>query len=129
MVSSSGKAVNFIFTSAPASVSNVTWYIATSYEDGEDYVVWANIACPNLCQGDDYPSANATEDTKGQCDEQSGVCTCDDGYDELTCTKSGLAVVWIVLIVIAALIILAVAIGVPVGCYLRSRRKARYERV
>jgi hypothetical protein len=132
LISDNGDEVNYIWTDAdsiPQGITNLTWFVSVYFEDGEDYIVWANVHCANLCEGDDYLTANATATTNGRCDAQSGVCYCDDDFDDLTCTKKGLAVVWIVLIVIAAVIILAVAIGVPVACYLRNKRRARYERV
>jgi len=133
IVASSGKEVNFIWSEAehiPRELTgNLTWFVSVWFEDGEDYVVWSNINCANQCEGDDFETPNATATANGRCDTQSGVCYCDDDYDELTCTKKGLAVVWIVLIVIAAVIVLAIAIGVPVACYLRNKRRARYERV
>jgi len=133
LITSSGNEVNFIWTEAehiPRELrGNLTWFVSVWFEDGEDYVVWSNIQCANQCEGDDYQTPNATATANGRCDTQSGVCYCDDDYDQLTCTKKGLAVVWIVLIVIAAVIVLAIAIGVPVACYLRNKRRARYERV
>jgi hypothetical protein len=132
LLAADGDEVNYIWTDAefiPQGIINMTWFVSVYFIDGEDYVVWANIHCANLCEGDDYLTPNATANANGRCDTQSGVCYCDDDFNDLTCTKKGLAVVWIVLIVIAAVIILAIAIGVPVACYLRNKRRARYERV
>jgi len=126
LISAQGNDVNFIWSSVPKGV-NITWFVSAWFENGETYYVWANVNCPNLCEGDDYLKANAT--SYGTCNAQTGTCTCDDGYGDLTCTKQGLAVVWIVIIVIATIVILAIAIGVPVACYIKNKKRARYERV
>jgi len=117
---SMGGSSNFI--SAQADF-NATWHISVWAPQGMVFMIWANTPCPSNCQGE------SSTEAYGTCDSYSGVCTCDSRYGDLTCTQTGLAVVWIVLISVAAAIILAIAIGVPVACYLRNKQRARYERV
>jgi len=125
IVDASGKTTNFVNFEAP---TQVTWIIFVDAGSSSSFYYWANIPCPNNCQGDDYNSTSTS--SNGKCDESTGVCTCDKKYNEIFCEKeSGLAAGWIVLIVIACAIVLAVVVGVPIGCYIRSKSKARYERV
>jgi hypothetical protein len=118
------KTVNFISAHNPSGGAGAKWYISVWANDGEDYYIWANIPCPNNCSG-----VNGGNSTHGTCDVDTGMCDCSKGYGDLFCDKSGLKLVWIIIIVIVCAIILAVAIGVPVACFLRNRRRARYERV
>jgi len=101
------------------------WYVAIAAPSGFSYYIWSGTSCANNCQ---IPGQSGNS-THGACDETSGYCMCNKHYGNLWCTRTGLATVWIVLIVIACAIVLAVAIGVPVACYLKNRRRARYERV
>jgi len=116
---------NFLNLATPSSAD---WFVAVWANQDEDYYIWTSSPCPNNCQGDTFTTAN-TADMHGTCDNTTGVCTCEKNYVHLYCEKKGLSAGWIVLIVIAAAIILAVGIGVPVGFYLRTKSKARYERV
>lgn len=109
----------------PPPVVNQIWYVAISAPSGFSYYLWSGTSCANNCQ---IPGQSGNS-THGACDETSGYCQCNKHYGNLWCTRTGLATVWIVLIVIACAIVLAVAIGVPVACYLKNRRRARYERV
>jgi len=122
---SMGSAVNFLDVQLPNISSN--WFIAIQAEAGTEFYIWIGMVCPNNCEGEDFGTSG--NNTHGICNPQSGLCSCEKHYKNLSCTPSGLAVVWIVLIVIACAIILAIAVGVPVACYLRNRRRARYERV
>jgi len=108
------------------TTSDVDWYITVWANNNQDYYIWTSSPCPNNCQGDTMTDGGAAH---GTCNNLTGVCTCDKNYVHLYCEKKGLSAGWIVLIVIAAAIILAVGIGVPVGFYLLSIIKARYERV
>jgi hypothetical protein len=119
----SNKTVGFISAHIPNFVASDTWYVSVWANEGEEYYIWANSPCPNMCAGS---SGNVTH---GVCDVNSGMCDCDKGYGNLFCDKTGLKLVWIIIIVIVCAIILAIAIGVPVACFLRNRRRARYERV
>jgi len=122
---SQGSAVNFLNLQLPGFSSN--WFIAVQAPANTTFYLWIGMVCPNNCEGNDFASSG--NNTHGTCNLSSGTCTCEKHYKNLSCTPSGLAVVWIVLIVIACAIILAIAVGVPVACYLRNRRRARYERV
>jgi len=117
------KTVNFI--SASDADNGTVWFVSVYASEGYQYYIWANMPCPNNCS---IPGQSKNS-THGTCNENTGYCTCDKHYGNLWCSKTGLATVWIVLIVIACAIILAIAIGVPVALYLRSQRRARYERV
>jgi len=116
--------VNFISAYAPSPVTPVTWYIAVAVNPNTPYYIWANEPCANMCM---TPGKGNT--THGNCTVSTGKCSCDKHYGGLWCYHTGLATVWIVLIVIGCAILLAIAIGVPVALYLRSRQRARYERV
>jgi len=122
LLSASGQIANYIHASY---YTNVTWRIAVWAYEGQEFYVWVNTECPNNCMGSDV-SGNKTY---GTCNPYNGMCVCNKHYANLTCTRSGLAVVWIVLIVIACAIVLAIAVGVPIACYLRNRNRSRYERV
>jgi len=130
LIASSSQTVNFISAFNPGAGSfeddDVTskWFVSVWANDGQEYYLWANTACPNNCAG-----SSGGNVTHGVCDVNTGMCDCDKGYGNLFCDKTGLKLVWIIIIVIVCAIILAVAIGVPVACFLRNRRRARYERV
>jgi len=124
MIQATDGTTNFILAEA---TSLVDWKIAVWAYEGQEYYLWVNMYCPNDCQGDNFDNSSNT--TNGNCNEITGICACNSGFQDIYCSSSGLAVVWIVLIVIAGAIILAVAIGVPVACYLRNRQRTRYERV
>jgi len=111
-------------TPAPATTA---WYVAVWAPSGYKYYIWSNNVCCNNCS--DPSNKKPSNKTVGNCNEQTGHCTCPKHYGGLWCYHTGLAVIWIVLIVIACAIVLAIAIGVPVALYLRNRGKARYERV
>jgi len=122
MAGMSGNPVNFIWAETDF---NVTWQIGVWAYTGMEYSIWTYYHCPNNCMG---TGKNSTS-TYGTCNQYTGFCECNSHYGNLTCTRTGLAVVWIVLIVIACAIVLAIAIGVPLACYLRNKRRSRYERV
>jgi len=129
IVSSKGNTVNLITASVPMeslkdlklTTSNVTWNIAVWSFAGQSYYIWANHACANNCT---YKNVS-----EGTCNDNTGYCTCDSGYSGLWCEKSGLKLIWIILIVIAVAIVLAIATGVPIACYLKSKKRKQYERV
>jgi hypothetical protein len=127
IVGAKGNPVNLITASVPYQTlknfgwRNVTWDIAVWSIAGQQYYIWANHACANNCT-----SANVS---RGSCNDNTGYCTCNSGYSGLWCEKSGLALVWIILIVIACAIVLAIATGVPIACYLKSKKRKQYERV
>jgi len=132
VVMSGGNDVNFISSSIyDLKYDHYNyWLVSVWAKENQTYYLWANSNCPNNCSG------NATNSSPtGSCNTTSGVCTCDSTiYTGLWCfpvenTKHKLKAVWIVLIVLACVIILAIAIGVPVACYVKNRRRARYERV
>jgi len=132
IVASKGNPVNLITASIPLETlkyynssyfKNVTWRIAAWTNEGQQYHIWANQPCCNNCT---YKNDSAPE---GVCNIDTGECACNSGYTGLWCEKSGLAVVWIILIVIAVAIVLAIATGVPIACYLKSKKRKQYERV
>lgn len=114
ILKASSNQVNLLWATSLSSAGH--WYIAVPVV--RDYYVWANAQCPGNCSG------------HGQCEPETGLCTCNKHYKKtLACDKKSFPVVWIVIIAIAGAIILAVAIGVPVACYVKNKNKARYERV
>jgi len=127
-INSIGLDVNFIWTVRPDLVGQYYpyWLISVWANENETYYIWANSHCPNNCT-----NTNGSVPT-GNCTISTGVCTCETGYSGLWCTapaKHKLKAVWIVLIVIACVIILAVLVGVPVALYIRHRRRTQYESV
>ena len=71
-----------------------------------------------------YEFPETTDDSFGFCES----CSSSNAY--FNCDKSpGFETIYIVLAAVGGAIILAVAIGVPVYCYLQNRKRARYERV
>jgi len=127
IVSASGNPVNLITASVPyQTIQNlkmwdITWNIAVWSIAGQQYYIWANHACAQNCT-----AANVSH---GTCNQNTGYCTCNSGYSGLWCEKSGLALIWIILIVIACAIVLAIATGVPIACYLKGKKRKQYERV
>jgi hypothetical protein len=117
--------VNFI----NAETDNAqNWVIAVQYStpSSDSFLIWATVPgnqafpCANNC------SAHGAEDI---CNPTTAVCVCASGYKGFDCSGQSLKVVYIVLIAIGGAIVLAIAIGVPIGCYIKNRKRARYERV
>jgi len=125
LLMASGLTTNFIWTENPGDIIDTPWVVGVWANEGEEYYIWANQNCPSNCQGDDV----FTNTTHGNCTLETGVCVCDDHYGDLTCTSTGLALVWIILIVIACAIVLAILIGVPIACYMRNQKRSRYETI
>jgi len=115
--------VNFV-NAANNQVQN--WVIAVEYStpSTDSFLIWAttnqNFPCANNCSG------HGTDDI---CDPTTAICVCASGYKGFDCSGQSLKVVYIVLIAIGGAIVLAIAIGVPIGCYIKNRKRARYERV
>jgi hypothetical protein len=120
------KTVNYIHSYLP--FANTTWYISVATNPLTPYYLWANEPCAYNCIAPGKNNAPGTT-AHGNCTASNGTCSCNKHYGGLWCYHTGLATVWIVLIVIGCAILLAIAIGVPVALYLRSRQRARYERV
>jgi hypothetical protein len=111
----------------------------------EDYVFWAGGNCAGNCSNE----AHGTCTCDGiECDSLSlyrlptnstdsfGRCNCDSSsYSNYDCTNSNgssdtpFKTIYIILIAVGGAIVLAVAIGVPVYCYLQNRKRNNYERV
>jgi len=108
----------------------INYYIAVYATD--NYWIWYGRPCAGNCT-----SLTTGLDTAvclecsghGTCQNDQGVCTCNKGYKNFACSTRGLAIIWIILISIGGAIVLALAIGIPVGCYIKNRKRARYERV
>jgi len=130
LVAAAGNTVNLVTASIPyqtikyLDISNVTWNIAVWTQANQQYYIWANHACANNCTYNNGTSSGSTS-----CNQNTGYCTCKSGYTGLWCYSSGMKVVWIILIVIACAIVLAIATGVPIACYLKSKKRKQYERV
>jgi len=129
---------------APAALAagityNATWYIAVNATG--DYVLWSGNNCANGCSASSCICNNAACDNTTSYQlpttgiDSNGVCQCSDtkkanNYDcsALVETSSPFKTVYIVLIAVGGAIVLAVAIGVPVYCYLQNRKRD-YERL
>jgi len=107
----------YTFTADSQKAADTIWYVAINSTN--PFVVWdASVgACANNCTG------------RGTCDETRGLCICDDGYERYDCSDKVFPLVWIILIAIGGAILLAIAIGVPVSCYVKNKKKSGYERV
>lgn len=149
-VTSNGVANQLVLT-----INDITtdeWYIAVQLP--ADFSIWVGTNCAGNCSNNDHgscmcSSGNTTVDCStlatnattyrdvfyslpSATGDSAGVCDCsDDDYsDSFDCSqKSSPTVLFIILIVIGGLIILFVAIGVPLYCYISNKRKERYERI
>jgi len=145
-----GSVANQVYLLVTNPTTDV-WYLAVPTP--ADFSIWVGVNCPGSCDhGSCLCSISATNGTTADCttlyssnntyplysslpystSESSGACTCsDDDYAEsFDCSQKGSpTVLFIVLIVIGGLIILFVAIGVPLYCYISNKRKERYERI
>jgi len=127
------------------------WYLAVT---PADFSIWLVVNCAGNCSANEHGSClcGTADGSNVDCDtlsnstnlyplyqnlpittsESSGSCSCSDNDYDLSfdCSqKSSPTVLFIVLIVIGGLIILFVAIGVPLYCYISNKRKERYERI
>jgi hypothetical protein len=102
---------------ADAQAVDTNWLVAVNSTNG--FVIWdASVSsCAKNCS------------KRGTCDETTGVCICDDTYERYDCNDKVFPLVWIILIAIGGAILLAIAIGVPVSCYVKNKKKSGYERV
>lgn len=97
------------------------WYVAVqSNGESQEYWIWVG-AYGYEC------AANCS--SHGVCNVYTGVCACDSSYKNYLCSDKRLDTVWIVLIAIACAVVLAIAIGVPIACYLKNSKNNSYERV
>lgn len=124
-ISANDAESNFLYV---VSDEPANWVIAVQYPSGSDeteFLIWAGEACPNNCSA----HGSFDEDYESICNPNTGVCNCANGYTGFDCSSTKLKTVYIVLIAIGGAIVLAIAIGVPIGCYIKNRKRARYERV
>jgi hypothetical protein len=101
----------------------VPWIVAVeplSGSDSDGFEIWAGFGCAQNCSGQGTCALDTGAD---------GICECNSGYKDFACSTQKLKTIYIVLIAIGGAIVLAIAIGVPVGCYIKNRKRARYERV
>jgi len=102
------------------NVSNgvVDWYVMVRSDDSRGpFRMWTNTPCVECKNG-------------GTCNIATGQCQCKKGYTQVDCGKSKSSHLWwIIVIAVGGAIVLSIAIGVPVALYLRSRSRAKYERV
>lgn len=117
-----------------------------------DYAIWVGGNCANNCgvtddadsDADGYCVCTGTDCSSGNLfkfpangNDSFGRCTCTTSkYQNYDCTDSwnadsdsGFKAIYVILLSVGAAIILAVAIGVPVYCYLQNRKRNNYERV
>lgn len=110
--------VNFLNVGS-SDGSEIDWVISVMGD--VDFEIWAGAGCANDCSDN------------GVCNQilsgANGYCICNEHYKDFECGTKTLKTIYIVLIAIGGAIVLAIAIGVPVGCYIKNRKRARYERV
>lgn len=134
---------------AQADFNTTNWYIAVNAAN--DFALWSGNNCAGACNnvtqasntGNGYCICNGLPcDTVTTYEypvapntDSYGVCMCrnpskQNNYDcsALVETSSPFKTVYIVLIAVGGAIVLAVAIGVPVYCYLQNRKRD-YERL
>ena len=133
----------------PAGVPGPTaWFFAVALRN--DFSIWVGINCANDCDSDKHgecmcgtvtcnnATANGTNlvayyTLPNTTVDSSGSCTCsDDDYDySFDCAQknNGNAALYIVLIAVGGMIVLAVAIGVPIYCYISNKKATRYDRM
>lgn len=125
-----------------------TWYFSVQLP--VDFSVWVGVNCASNCSngkhGDCYCGNQtcASLTTNGTnlapmynrtffLQDSAGACTCnDDDYEKsFDCTErsNGNSVLYIVLIAVGGFIVLAVAIGVPLYCFIANRKENDYDRV
>merc|ERR1712137_1031378 len=137
---STGEFVNqaiFYYNSAGADV----WTASVSGKRGNKYVIWAGPNCINDCKDRGTCVCDGGECTTGNfytlpatTDDSYGQCPCGKKYELMDCSAKAdngdsFDKIYIVLIAIGGAIILAVAIGVPVYCYIQNKQRNKYERV
>jgi len=119
------------------------WYVAVSGDS--KYYIWSGRNCAHncsnqshgycVCSGNEchdlseFQPVTTTNDSFGRCE-----CT-SSKYSNFDCTNSNdsssgaFKTIYIILIAVGGAIVLAVAIGIPVYCYLQNRKRNNYERV
>jgi len=133
----------------PGTTPNeLAWMFAVQLKS--DFSIWVGINCGNDCDSDDHgecmcntvPCSNLTANNTNfvayyslpnTTEDSGGACTCsDDDYDySYDCSQknNGNAALYIVLIAVGGMIVLAVAIGVPIYCYISNKKASRYDRM
>lgn len=116
------------------------WYVAV--EGDENYAIWVGGNCAGNCSDEKngYCTCDGHECNPKTlwrlpttADDSFGRCTCDK-YTNYDCTNnndsssSTFKTIYIILIAVGGAIVLAVAIGVPVYCYLQNRKRNNYQR-
>jgi len=116
---------------------NGQWYIGVVAS--ESFVAWAGSNCLSckdsgtcICDGQVCDATNqfiyptSTNDSYGMCQ-----CTSKDYDKSYNCSQNpdAFSPVYIVLIVIGGVIVIAVAIGVPLYCYVKSRKRSNYDTI
>ena len=121
-------------------VPTATWYLGVVGQPGQVFYIWAGANCASNCSSDGVCNCN-----NGTCDDtiynpvpinpfvtdSYGQCVCkSDDYISFNCgiDINTFKTIYIVLIAIGGAIVLAVAIGVPIYCYLQNK-SPRYQRL
>lgn len=117
--------------------TNGQWYIGVVAS--QSFVAWAGSNCLSckdsgtcICDGQTCNANNqfvyptSTNDSFGMCQ-----CTSKDYDKSYNCSQNpdAFSPVYIVLIVIGGVIVIAVAIGVPLYCYVKSRKRSNYDTI
>lgn len=120
-------AVHFVAIADPNK--NSEDYIYVAVESEVNYYIWYGTPCATNCTTSSAPGAQCSQCTnRGSCG-LGGACSCNKHYTHFNCSGNGIALIWIILLAVGGAIVLALAIGIPVGCYIKNRKRARYERV
>jgi hypothetical protein len=121
------------------SSTPTTWYLAVYGTKNQNYGLWVGSNCANNCTAHGTCVCNGaacTDDNLYELpttvDDSFGVCPCEKDYTVFDCSVEDgddFKTIYIVLIAVGGAIVLAVAIGVPVYCYVQNRKRSKYERV
>jgi len=117
--------------------TDLQWYV--SVVATSDFYAWAGYNCLSchdggtcICDGQtcnnvtQYVFPTTTNDSFGMCQ-----CPSKAYQKSFDCTQNpdAFSPVYIVLIVIGGLIVISVAIGVPLYCYMKSRKRSNYDTI
>jgi hypothetical protein len=96
------------------NLQNFNWYLAVN--SSSDYILWVQYPCARNCS------------SHGQC-RSSGICLCNDPYEAFDCSSKSFPLIWIIIIAVGGAIVLALAIAIPLMCFIRNKRRGEYHQI